>query len=302
MKIKRTVGTGKIFLYSCGLIIAFAAAVWLIVNGAYAVYIACEEPSRGWRIAFGQKSVDIVTPWLLAAAAAAVYYRYCKICGANNLSLTKQTGTFALMSIFIPTAFAAADLLSAKLVYEKLCGNIVCTRFEDSKTYFFKLIFNYVYSLDEDVTVKSSPYTMQIMLLLFALMAVYYYCCFLAGAYIMQCIRCGRKKTLIYYLISVSAIFWGTYSFSDIEAELLIFLIMAALIVSMLTNPAVFLYILPMILAGEEGTFPIDFLVMSAFILITAASIYTLGLKQFPSRRHIKKILKKGMRKNDGQT
>lgn len=306
MKLKRTLGTGKIFLYSCGIVIALAGAVWIIVNGAYAVYIAGEEPENGWTSAFEKNSVDIVTPWLLIAVAAVIYYRYSKMCSANNISVYKQTIVFSLMSAFVSAAFAAADLISAKLVFERLYGTIVCTHFEDESQYFFKLIFDYVCSLDENFTEIRSPYTMEIMLLLFALMAVYYYCCFLAGAYVLQCFRCGRKKTLIYYLVSGIAIFWVDYSFSHIENGLVVILIMYALIISMVTNPAVFLYALPMIMAGDRDTFVLDFLVMTAFILITAASTAIIGLKQYPNRKHIKRALKNikktEVQSNDGQT
>lgn len=307
MKIKRTIGTGKIFLYSCGAVMALAAFVWLAVNGGYAVYFYGEDTSL-WANVHTEVTADVFTPWLLAVAMA-VYWRYSKMCGANNVSREKQTVIFSLMSAPLSAAFAAADLISAKLVMQPLYGGIVQTRIEENSYYFGDLIRDYVYALDEDSIPEitaGAPYTKEVMILLFALMAVYYYCCFLAGGYIMQCIRCGRKKTLIYYLISGTAIFWVDYSFSHIENGLVVILIMYAMIISMLTNPAVFLYVLPMTAAGDEGTIVPFFLVMTAFILITAASISYIGSKQYPSRRKIKRVLKNTVKtevqKNDGQT
>lgn len=300
MKLKRTIGTGKIFLYSCGAVIALAGVIWLIINGIYAVHISGEKPEKGWLSAFEKSSVDIVTPWLLMAAAMMIYYRYWKMCNANSISSTKQTGVFFLLSLFVSAAFAAADLLAAKLVFEKLYGNIVCTQFEDKSKYFFKLILNYVCSLDEDVTEISSPYTMKIILLLFALMAVYYYCFFLAGCYIMQCFRYGRKRILIYYAVTMALWIFLIIFVSEIDLVsgnpilnvFLAFIILAVIIIGALTNPVIFLLTLLYLIVWGFGSVILSFVMMTVFILITVLCIEILGLKQFPSKKQIKKILK----------
>lgn len=202
MKLKRTIGTGKIFLYSCGAVIALAGVIWLIINGVYAVYISGEEPSRRWSWSvYEQTSVDIVTPWLLMAAAVAIYYRYWKMCSANNISCTKQTVVFSLLSVFVSPVFAAADLLAAKLLFERLYGGIVVTQFEDDSRFFLKLISDYVHSLDENVTVLSTPYNMKTMLLLFALMAVYYYCFSLRGVILHSVSDTEERKRLYIMLL-----------------------------------------------------------------------------------------------------
>lgn len=318
MKLKRTIGTGKIFLYSCGAVIALAGIIWLIINGIYAVYISGEEPGKWVRT---HESVDIVTPWLLMAAAMAIYYRYWKMCSASNVSGTKQTGVFALLSVFAPATFAAADLLSAKLVFERLYGGIVCTRFEDKSTYFGKLIRDYIYSLDENVTEISTQYNMKTLLLLFFLMAAYYFCFFLAGCYIVQCFRYGRKKPLIYYAVTIIyciVFFHYEGKFEKLLGDtalayILIFFAMMLILAIFLTNPVIFLTFFPSMTEADADPdlIILDFLMMAAFILITILCIEILGLKQFPSKRQIKKILKNYNAKitaereeqvNDGQT
>lgn len=316
MKLKRTIGTGKIFLYSCGAVIALAGIIWLIISGVYAVYISGEAPGN---CVIKHESVDIATPWLLMAATMAIYHRYWKMCNANNVSCTKQTGVFSLLSVFVPTAFAAADLLSAKLVFERLYGGIVLTRFEDDSRYFLNLIYDYLLSLDENVTGTSTPYNMKILMLLFTLMAVYYYCFSLSGCYIMQCFRYGRKKTLIYYAVTiifciVFVHYEGKFEklLGDTElAYILIFIAMMLIIAIFLTNSIVFLCALPTITYGDPDLIRVGFIMMTAFILITIASIESFCLKQFPSKRKIKKILKNYNAKiiaereeqvNDGQT
>lgn len=313
MKLKRTLGTGKILLYSCGIVIALAGAVWLIVNGVYAVYISGKEPGILWVWSYTQKSVDIVTPWLVMAAAAVIYYRYHKMCSANNVSCTKQTAVFVLMSIFIPTVFAAADLLSAKLVMQPLYGGLVLTGFEEDSSYFLEFVSDYLHALDagEDI---SSPYAMSTLLLIFALMAVHYYCFFLAGAYIMQCFRCGRKKTLIYYAATAVLLLLILAYVPDIDKTFnnenmtyfLMFISLLTITAGFLTDPIVFLCVIPSIAAGGVVSIIFSFILMTLFILITVCSIEILGLKQYPSRKHIKRALKSikktEVQKNDGQT
>lgn len=319
MKLKRTIGTGKIFLYSCGAVMALAGIIWFIINGIYAVYISGEKPGKGWISAFEQSSVDIVTPWLLMAAAMAVYYRYWKMCSANNVSCTKQTGVFSLLAVFVSAAFAAADLLTAKLVFEKLYGGIVLTRFEDGNLFFFEIINDYVVSLDENVTVLSTPYNMKTLLLLFAFMAVYYYCFFLAGCYIVQCFRCGRKKTLIYYAVTIAiGIFLVLYAEkidsafdNQILTDFLVLFSLWFIFIGAVTNPVIFLVFFQQIPIEDFSFIMFGFVVMSAFILITVPIIESVGKGQFPSKRQIKKILKNYNAKiiaereeqvNDGQT
>lgn len=312
MKLKRTIGTGKIFLYSCGAVIALAGIIWLIINGVYAVYISGEKTGSLWVHSYTQRSADIVTPWLLMAAAAAIYYRYWKMCSANNISCTKQTWVFSVLAMVVPAAFAAVDLFSAKLVFERIYGGIVCTCFEDKSNYFFELISNYIYSLDEGATEISTPYTIKIMLLLFVLMAVYYYCFFITGCYIIQCFRYGRKKTLIYYAVTISLlIFFVHYAEAFEDQIFLLFIYVDVILIGALTNPIIFLNLFPYTTEGSIDSILFGFVFMTAFILITILSIEFIGLKQFPSKRQVEKIIKDYNAKiiaereeqvNDGQT
>lgn len=316
MKLKRTIGTGKIFLYSCGAVIALAGIIWLIINGIYAVYISGEKPGKWVRT---HESIDIITPWLLMAAAMAIYYRYWKMCSANNVSCTKQTGVFSLLSVIVSAAFAAADLLSAKLVFERLYADMVLTRFENGSTYFERLIRNYIYSLDEGFTEISTPYNMKTLLMLFALMALYYYGFFLAGCYIMQCFRYGRKKTLIYYAVTISLLILLVLCLEklDIASDNQILTIFLALffgnliIIEALTNPIMFLIFFPHMTKGDFDSIITGFAYISAFILINVLTIDSIGKWQFPNKKQIKKILKNYNEKiiaereeqvNDGQT
>lgn len=294
MNIKRTVGTGKIFWYSCGAVLALAGVVWLIINGIYAVYISGEEPEWRWF----KSAADIVTPWLLMVASMAICYRYMKMCSANNVSCTKQTAVFSLLSIFVSTVFAAVDLLFAKFVLQPLYSGIIMTRFETDNNYFEYIVLEYVLSFEDDVPQTLSPYTMNTMLLLFALMAVYYYCFFLAGCYIVRCFRYGSRKVHIYYVVmtvlGIIALFAGPeLSHKDTALTIILTLILIAIIiVNVLTNPVIFLYAFPYLVLGDIETIIVGFIIMTVFVFITILSIKILGSEQFPKKRKIKKVLK----------
>ena len=293
MNIKRTVGTGKIFCYSCGVVLALVGVVWLIINGVYAVYISGEEPD--WDILYRYTSAaDIATPWLLMAASMAICYRYMKMCSANNISYAKQTVVFSLLSVFISTLFAAADLLFAKFVLQPLYGGIIVTRFEKESTYFKSIIYYYVWSFGEDIPQTISPYTMNTMLLLFALMAVYYYCFFLAGCYIVWCFRHGGKKIHIYYVVitvlGIIAIFAGSEWGSLIDTAwdiLLALFVVVIIVVNVLTNPVIFLYAFPYLVLGDFETIIVVFIIMAVFVFITVLSIKILGSEQFPRKKQL---------------
>ncbi|MBD5138931.1 MAG: hypothetical protein HDT24_06465 [Ruminococcus sp.] len=278
--------------------LALAGIVWLIINGIYAVLISGEEPRWTWFHSYTKSSADIVTPWLLMAASMAICYRYMKMCRANNVSYTKQTAVFYLLSVFVSTAFAAADLLTAKLVLQPLYGGIVITRLEDKSTYFWYIITNYVRSFEEDIPQTISPYTMNTLLLLFALMAVYYYCFFLAGCYIVRCFRHGGRKIRIYYVVmtvlGIIAFFAGPeLSHKDTALAIILTLILIAIIiVNVLTNPVIFLYVLPTLILGNIETIIVGFIIMTVFVFITILSIKILESEQFPKKRKIKKALK----------
>ena len=290
MNIKRTVGTGKIFLYSCGAVLALAGIVWLIINGIYAVYISGKEPEFRWF----KSAPDIVTPWLLMAASIAICYRYIKICIANNVSYTKQTAIFSLLSVFVSTLFAAADLLFAKFVLQPLYSGIIMTRFETDNNYFEYIVLEYVLSFEDDVPQILSPYTMSTMLLLFALMAVYYYCFFLAGCYIVRCFRHGGRKIRIYYVVMTVLGIISLFADSEMESGtdtalsiiLMIFSVIV-IVVNFLTNPVVFLYAFPYLVLGDIETIKVGFIVMAVFILITLLSIKILGSEQFPRKKQL---------------
>lgn len=318
MNFKRTVGTGKIFLYSCGIVTAAAAAVWLIVNGAYAVYISGKEPRWRWFYSYTESAADIVTPWLLMAAAMAVYYRYWKMCSANNVSCTKQTAMFSLLSVFASAAFAAADLLYAKLVLQPIYGGIIITRLEDESSYFHDIITDYIDLFEEDIPQTLSPYTMKTLLLIFAFTAVYYYCFFLTGCYIMQCFRYGRKKTLIYYAVTTAILILTGFAIDKFNLEfeestiafILSFILYAVIISGFFTNPFIFLYFIPYMTYSKIDYIIGCLIMMTVFILITVAAVEALGLRQFPRKREIKKALKNYYAQNnhgeggtlDGQT
>lgn len=298
MNIKRTVGTGKIFWYSCGAVLALAGIVWLIINGIYAGYISGEEPRWTWFYSYTKSSADIVTPWLLMAASITICCRYMKVCSANNVSCTKQTAIFSLLSVFVSTVFAAADLLTAKLVFQPLYGGIVITRFEDESSYFWYVIRDYMDLFEEDVPQTLSPYTMNTLLMIFAFMVVYYYCFFLAGCYIARCFRYGGKKIRIYYVVmtvlGIIALFAapemesGTDTASSIT--LMIFSVIV-IVVNFLTNPVIFLYAFPYLIGGIIETIIVDFIIMAVFISVTILCIAILGSEQFPRKKHIRKIL-----------
>lgn len=318
MNFKRTVGTGKIFLYSCGIVIAAAAAVWLIINGVYAVYISDKEPRWKWFYSYTESAADIVTPWLLMAAAMAIYYRYWKMCSANNVSCTKQTAMFSLLSLFVSAAFAAADLLYAKLVLQPLYGGIIITRLEDESTYFYHIITDYMDLFEEDIPQTLSPYTTSTLLLIFAFMTLYYYCFFLAGCYIMQCFRYGRKKTLIYYAVTTAILILTGFAIDKFNLEfeestiafILSFILYAVIISGFFTNPFIFLYSIPYMTGSKIDSIIVCLIMLTVFILITVAAVEALGLRQFPRKREIKKALKNYNAQNnhgeggtlDGQT
>lgn len=302
MKLKRTIGTGKIFLYSCGLPVTLAGIVWLIINAAYAIYISGKELRWSWFYSYTKSAADIVTPWLLTSAAIAIYYRYWKMCSANNVSCTGQTAMLSLMSIFVSAAFAAADLLAAKLVMQPLYGGIIITQFEDDSTYFGRIICNYVQSLSADAASIGSPYTINTLLMLFTIMTVYYYCFFLVGCYIMKCFSCRKRKLLIYYAVTFAFTFLTAFFFSNIESEFSIFLAMTVICIDLLillTNPVVFSFALPIIISVDEDTILLGSLIMSAFILITISCIEVLGLEQLPNRKRVRKELKKYNEQNN---
>lgn len=266
----------------------------------YAIYISGKEPRWDWFYSYTESTADIVTPWLLIAAAMAIYYRYWKMCSANNVSCTKQTAVFSLLSMFVPAAFAAADLLYAKLILQPLYGGIIITRLEDESYYFYHIIDDYIDLFEENLPQTLSPYTMKTLLLIFAFTAVYYYCFFLTGCYIMQCFRYGRKKTLIYYAVTTAILILTAFVFDkfDLEFEestiafILSFILCAVIILGFLTNPFIFLYFIPYMTSSKIDSIIVCLIMLTVFILITAAAVEALGLRQFPRKREIKKALK----------
>ncbi|MDE5577490.1 MAG: hypothetical protein K2J11_08900 [Oscillospiraceae bacterium] len=215
-----------------------------------------------------------------------------------------------MLSVFVSTVFAAADLLTAKLVMQPLYGGIITTRFEADNTYFRGIIRDYVRTFEEDIPQTLSPYTMNALLMIFALMAVYYYCFFITGCYIMQCFRYGRKKTLIYY--AVAAVLLALLAFAVDETDLkleymtlnyiLAFTTLLVLIVGFLTNPIIFLYFVPSLaeeIIDMSDISVLFFDMMITFILITIASVEILGSKQFSSKKRIKRIRKNYLAKNN---
>lgn len=299
MTVKRTIGTGKIFWYSCGVVIALAGVVWLIINGIYAVLISGEEPEWDWYYDYAKTAADIVTPWLIMAASMAICYRYMKMCSANNVSCTKQTAVFSLLSVFVSTTFAAADLLFAKLVMQPLYGGIIMTRFEADSTYFRRIIRDYVRAFGEDVPQTISPYTMNTMLLIFALMAVYYYCFFIAGCYIARCFKYGSRKIYIYYAVITVLGIIAFYADSEFESSkdmdqniALTLILVVIIIVNVITNPVIFLYIFPSLTAGKIETIITGLIALTVSVFITMLGIAVLGSEQFPRKKQIKKILK----------
>lgn len=306
MRLKRTVGTGKIFFCSCGAATAAAGAVWLIVNAAYAAYISGKEPKWSRFYSYTQNSADTVTPWLILIAAMAVCCRYDKMCSANNVSRTGRTAILSLMSAFVPAAFAAADLFAAKLVMQPLYGGFVITRFEEESSYFRYIIEDYAELLGENIPRTLSPYTAGSMLLIFAFTAVYYYCFFLAGCYIIQCFRLGSKKVRIFYAVSTALgiisfyIAYKVGSVNDASLDIILMLItVMIIIVNILTNPVIFLFFFPNYIGGEIEHIMVNFIAMAVFILITAACIEVLGLEQLPSRKSVRKELKRYNARNN---
>lgn len=234
------------------------------------------------------------------AAAMAVYYRYWKMCSANNVSCTKQTAVFSLLSVFVPAAFAAADLLYAKLILQPLYGGIIITRLEDESTYFHHIIDDYIYLFEENIPQTLSPYTMKTLLLIFAFTAVYYYCFFLAGCYIIQCFRYGRKELIIYYSVTTAILILTALILDKLNpvfedsaiALILLFIFVAAIASGFLTNPFIFLYFIPYLTGSGIDSIIVCLIMLAVFILITVVTIEAIGLEQFPGKRKIKKALK----------
>lgn len=310
MNLKRTIGTGKIFLYSCGAVIALAAIIWLIVNGIFAVYLSGAE-SFSWRIYYDNASSDVVTPWLLMAAAGAIFYRYCKMCSANNISGTKQIVVFVLLSLLIPIAFAAVDLLFTKLVLQRVYGGVVFTNIENDNGYFRTIVREYSRSLGDEVPEIYSPYPMNTLLLIFAFMTLYYYCFFITGCYMVQCFRYGRRKTLIYYAVTILIEVILVNYFSE-KAEWLLdynpppsvlmiiaLLILVTILVIFISNPIVFLNVFLILSKGNMGTIIIGFIMAAFYIFITSPSIEAIHLSQFPKKKRIRKALENYYAKNN---
>ena len=290
MNDKRLIGTGKIFLYSCSAAAGLAGIVWLLINSIFAVYFASKKAgSLGYYTGF---TTDTATPWLLMAVSIVTYYRYWKICSANNVSGIRQALVFPFVSLVVSTAFAAADLIFTKLVMQMLYGGIVCTGFESDSSYFEGIIHKYLISI-EGVPAIYSPYTMKDLLLLFAIMTIYYYCFFIAGGYIMQCLRYIRKITVIYnvsmitlLIIMVCTIFKVIeYDNAAYSVERILAWITLAIIFS---NPVTFLFIVPYTSKGGVSDIKIYFILLSIFILFVILFTAFLSRLRFPGKGRIK--------------
>ncbi|MCH5348107.1 MAG: hypothetical protein J1E40_02185 [Oscillospiraceae bacterium] len=297
MNSKRLIGTEKIFLYSCGEIIGIAAIVWLIINSMFSLYFAINN--AGYLGNYTVATADVITPWLLMVTSMFIYYRYWKICNANNVSGIKQALVFPFMSVFISIAFAAGDMLFTKLIMQTFYGGIVCTRFEYESSYFLGIIHKYIISLESEPEIYS-PYTIQNLLLIFAIMTIYYYCCFIAGCYIMQCFRYVRKMSFLYYALTFTLLILLIYALSKVGemfgyiTDMYYYLkrvLLLALFTDMSLNPITFLFIAPYIAKGEISDLYIYFIILLIFIFIVILFIALLSKCQFPMKRHIKKAL-----------
>lgn len=290
MNDKRLIGTGKIFLYSCGAAAGLAGIVWLLMNSIFAVYFAGKKAgSLGY---YTGGTADVITPWLLMAVSMVTYYRYWKICSANNVSGIRQAMVFPFVSLVVSAAFAAADLIFTKLIMQMLYGGIVCTRFESDSSYFEGIIHKYMISI-EGVPVIYSPYTVKNLLLIFAMMTMYYYSFFIAGSFVMQCLRYIRKVTVIYNVVTILLLIsLVCVIIKTIENDNLFYSIERALMWAMaavtFSNPFTFLFVAPYISRGSISDIRIYFIILAIFIFAVILFSAILSKFQFPGKRRIK--------------
>ena len=293
MNSKRLIGTGKIFLYSCGAVIGVAGIIWLIINCIPAVYFARRKP--GFLGYYTEVRTDVITPWLLMAVSIVTYYRYWKICSANNVSGIKQTLVFSFISLFVSSVFAAADFIFTKFIMQMIYGGIVCTRFENDCPYFKEIIREYIKSIEGDPEIYS-PYGVKNLLLIFAMMAIYYYCFFIAGSLVMQCLRYIRKVTVIYnivtvvLLISLVCVIIKTIENDDLFHSIERVLVWTTFAV-VFSNPFTFLFIAPYTSRGSIYDIIFYFIILAVFIFIVILFSAILSRFQSPGKRRIKNAL-----------
>ncbi|MCH5194215.1 MAG: hypothetical protein J1F11_09655 [Oscillospiraceae bacterium] len=192
---KRLIGTGNIFLQSCGAVIVLAAAVWFIINGAFAVYLFSI-----FQGIYDECTYDIFTPLIIMPASMAVYYRYRKMCSANNVSGKMQTGIFSFLSLLCSAMFAGADLMFAEIVMQRPYIAFSRLKIETGSPYLSKLI-NACKDMFDSLPKNGFSSSSEIMLLTFIAVTLYYYCFWVTGSYFMHSFVCNKRKRLIYTAI-----------------------------------------------------------------------------------------------------
>lgn len=302
MNNKRFIGTVKIFLYYGGVVLVVAGIIWFIINGAFAVYLFSIRQGI-----YHGGTYDILTPGIIMAASMAVYYRYRKMCFANNVSGKMQIGIFYFLSLLCSAMFAGADLLFTKLVLQRICGGIVRTRLEMRSNYLSSLVFDYTRMFDE-IPVSGSPYSTGIMLLIFAAMTLYYYCFWVIGSYFMCCFLCQKRKRLVYIgittiLVPVMLIYEydiecviSSISYNTQLDFVLMYILSEIIFVGILSDPILFLFIIPELYS--EAIWYKDFSSFISYIFVFAVFAFVMLLctvlidkVKSPGRRKIKRAI-----------
>lgn len=302
MNSKRLVGTGKIFLHSGGVVLIVAGIIWLIINGAFAVYLFSIRYGR-----YHDGTYDILTPWIIMAASMAVYYRYQKMCSANNVSGRMQIGIFSFLSLFCSAMFAAADLLFAEIVMQRPYSAVTRFKIEVGSPYLSKLI-NTFKDMFDSLPQNGSSSSSGIMLLTFIAVTLYYYCFWVTGSYFMCCFVCQKRKRLIYIGIMTMLVPVLLSNNNKIgpaielgyNSEWIITALKSALaliiLIGFLTDPVLIMFSVLGFLYRAIGYKSADPLVFNIFVFAVFASVMLIftGLidkVQSPGRRKIKSAI-----------
>ncbi len=211
MNIKRDMGVCRIFLLSCGIAAALAGVLWLAASTVCAVDITLSYKPTHYT--YKDDVSDVFTPWLMLAAGMVTYHRFSKICSANSISPKKQTACLAVMSSIFSALFACADLILAKVIFQRIYGGLVFLLFERKGQLFINFLNNRI-KVSETLALEELSYPPQMILLLFAVTVLYYCSFFLSGCFIMACIDSGRIKQAVYCLVTT---LFGTLLYLPIE-------------------------------------------------------------------------------------
>lgn len=301
MNSKRLIGTEKIFMHSGGVAILLAVIVWLLINGAFTVYMSDKWDYHGG-------TYDILTPGIFMAISMAIYYRYWKMCAANNALGKIHIRTYSFLSVFFSAMFAAADLRLAEFFLQTPYKAITRMKIEIGSTYLSKLINAYKDMLDS--LSKSDPqYLSEIMLLVFISVTLCYYCFWMIGSYFMRCFIYQKRKRLIYTGIMTMLVPVLMSNHKDIiyiielsyKSEWIIYVLISALsliiVIGFLTDPILIMFSELAFLHRAIANESVNSLAFNILVFVIFASVMHLCVKFIDKGlfqgRKIKKALKK---------